>query len=543
MKVTGTMFNRTVGVVAGKPQGPIGPAGTLAIGTVTTGEPGSSASVVNAGTATAAVLNFGIPKGLDASAKAALLDRVTPRHWAKVYRVNASALPSEQTGSAVFSTIAAALAQIATDRGTVLTGTGYDAGPEHRALVLIDPGTYAEQVAPAINFVDFVGSSGVASDVTIVYTGAGATMELAGYTTHVAHLTLSLGGTASGGGIYPMHADSDALAPGSKYAPQVKTFVDVTFVSTNPNRGEAAGLGIYAREQALFLDCTFTPYAGSTGVNVHNTSTQTRAGTCTFVDCAITTSGGATCMQVSDLASGNADRIVWIGGSMTTSGANQIVWTAQTGTTLQLSVDPAVVTTPILNNTNPTTVSWSSSPWSIDVDGGESSFLNDYYRPLTVGRTTIVAPPSAPDGNAALTANRLYYLPVDVGSAILTKTIRVMVGSSPTGNIAAGLYQDDGTGKPGGYLTTKVPPITATAGVMTLVCAYLRRIFPGNRTLWIGIVVTDTASKVATSSTLAGAAACYYEDLTPGFSVLPTTATPVAVTATDVVPFGTVVTQ
>jgi hypothetical protein len=43
--------------------GPAGPAATIAIGTVTTGAAGSSASVVNEGTSSAAVLNFTIPQG------------------------------------------------------------------------------------------------------------------------------------------------------------------------------------------------------------------------------------------------------------------------------------------------------------------------------------------------------------------------------------------------------------------------------------------------------------------------------------------------
>ena len=43
--------------------GPIGPAGTIEVGTTTTGEPGTDADVENVGTATKAVLNFTIPKG------------------------------------------------------------------------------------------------------------------------------------------------------------------------------------------------------------------------------------------------------------------------------------------------------------------------------------------------------------------------------------------------------------------------------------------------------------------------------------------------
>ena len=43
--------------------GPTGPAGTIAVGTVTTGAAGSSVTVTNSGTTTAATLNFSIPKG------------------------------------------------------------------------------------------------------------------------------------------------------------------------------------------------------------------------------------------------------------------------------------------------------------------------------------------------------------------------------------------------------------------------------------------------------------------------------------------------
>lgn len=48
---------------AGELTGPKGPAGTIAIGTVSTGAPGSSVIVTNAGTAENAKLNFTIPKG------------------------------------------------------------------------------------------------------------------------------------------------------------------------------------------------------------------------------------------------------------------------------------------------------------------------------------------------------------------------------------------------------------------------------------------------------------------------------------------------
>lgn len=45
------------------PQGPAGDAATVTVGTTTTGDPGTSASVVNSGTSSAAVFEFTIPRG------------------------------------------------------------------------------------------------------------------------------------------------------------------------------------------------------------------------------------------------------------------------------------------------------------------------------------------------------------------------------------------------------------------------------------------------------------------------------------------------
>jgi hypothetical protein len=45
------------------PQGPPGEAATVAVGTTSTGQPGSNASVTNSGTSSAAVLNFTVPAG------------------------------------------------------------------------------------------------------------------------------------------------------------------------------------------------------------------------------------------------------------------------------------------------------------------------------------------------------------------------------------------------------------------------------------------------------------------------------------------------
>lgn len=69
-QISGSVFPLTINaaplppppVVTGIP-GPQGPAGTLTIGTVTTGAPGTAAKVTNSGTSTNAILNFVIPQG------------------------------------------------------------------------------------------------------------------------------------------------------------------------------------------------------------------------------------------------------------------------------------------------------------------------------------------------------------------------------------------------------------------------------------------------------------------------------------------------
>ena len=62
VSASGTKIDATVSGGQG-PAGSAGAAATIAVGTVTTGSPGSSAAVVNAGTSSAAVFNFTIPAG------------------------------------------------------------------------------------------------------------------------------------------------------------------------------------------------------------------------------------------------------------------------------------------------------------------------------------------------------------------------------------------------------------------------------------------------------------------------------------------------
>lgn len=58
-----TNLDGTINLEFGLPAGPKGDAATITVGTTTTGEPGTYASVTNVGTTSAAILNFTIPSG------------------------------------------------------------------------------------------------------------------------------------------------------------------------------------------------------------------------------------------------------------------------------------------------------------------------------------------------------------------------------------------------------------------------------------------------------------------------------------------------
>lgn len=91
------------------PKGAPGAAGTIAIGTVTTGAPGSAASVINVGTNNAAILNITIPagtagldgatpSGLDYSTNGLVIDnglvQQLPSWWPPVHTVSPPTLTS-----------------------------------------------------------------------------------------------------------------------------------------------------------------------------------------------------------------------------------------------------------------------------------------------------------------------------------------------------------------------------------------------------------------------------------------------------------------
>lgn len=95
--------------------GPTGPAGTLAVGTVSTLTPGSSATVVNVGTSTAAILNFGLPQG---SAGAGTGDMLKSSNLSDVASASTAFTNIKQVGT----TSATGVLQIASN-AEVLAGT------------------------------------------------------------------------------------------------------------------------------------------------------------------------------------------------------------------------------------------------------------------------------------------------------------------------------------------------------------------------------------------------------------------------------------
>ena len=61
--ITADKLNKLENGVANEQVGPAGPAGTVTVGSVTTGEAGTEATVTNSGTESVAILDFVIPKG------------------------------------------------------------------------------------------------------------------------------------------------------------------------------------------------------------------------------------------------------------------------------------------------------------------------------------------------------------------------------------------------------------------------------------------------------------------------------------------------
>jgi hypothetical protein len=106
--VTGTALTLTTGAIVGDiiiaersggNSGPKGDAATVAVGTVSTGAAGSSATITNVGTSTAAVLNFAIPRGDTGLAATIALGTVSTGNAG----TNVAITNSGNSGAAVFN--------------------------------------------------------------------------------------------------------------------------------------------------------------------------------------------------------------------------------------------------------------------------------------------------------------------------------------------------------------------------------------------------------------------------------------------------------
>ncbi len=482
---------------------------------------------------------------LSTSTFSVVAETARPKKWIKVYRVNPNSLGSSQTGTQTFTTITAAIAQVATDAGAAATGGhGYDPGPEFRRLILIDPGTYNEQITGFTNFTDFIGSSGVAGDVIVTQGGAVPTIEAGGKTSYMANMTILQTGSSSAGGVYPLHDDAVNGSNGSSpNGPQSLVCHNMIFTSQNANRTSAMGIGMPGRSNYLFIGCAFNAYSGGgPALNIHNTASQSFPASCIFYNCTSTANGTSTVLNCTDLGSGQSDRIAWIGGTMVTTGSAQVNLVNSAGSTLQVVLDPSVVTTAVTGATTIGSVSYTTTLPTYGV-GGNTKDIETYYYPSKIGQILTIGNPNAtPSGFASLTANRLYYMRVPITAAVNCQ--KILIGCSATGgNVWGGIFTDDGTGKPGDYLSPRLSAVAAAAGTMTLTTGYLRTLYPGIGSAWIGIVADSGTPTFLTSSYLSTIEPCYYQDLTPGFSALPTTATPVAVTAGTVVPVAQLLTS
>lgn len=112
--------------------GPQGPAGTIAVGSVTTGAAGSSVQVVNAGTSSEAVLNFTIPRGdtgdVTPEATAAKVAAEAAAASAAASQTSATASATSATNSATSATASAtAAATSATAAATSATAAAASA--------------------------------------------------------------------------------------------------------------------------------------------------------------------------------------------------------------------------------------------------------------------------------------------------------------------------------------------------------------------------------------------------------------------------------
>jgi hypothetical protein len=433
-----------------------------------------------------------------------------------------------------YATIGAAITQATTDR-TALTGyVNENPGPWLRCLILVDPGTYNE-TATLLSYMDIVGSSGNREDVQWTWNGANPVIECSGKSNYLAHMAVIFGGTTTTTGTYALHADGSA----SLNAPATLICHDIRFRSDNPNRTSAMGIGTAGGQTQFYNQCVFENPLGGDSINYHNTSgTQPSRSFCIFYNCTIINGGGSgRGLLVTDQTSGKRDIVMWIGGSITVPGANAkvaLINTAQQLTTVV--VDPAVATSAQMTQSNSGHIVRAKAFPVVPVNG-LSELERDWFFPYRVEASKTVissAEMGAAVSGTVATANRVYFFPVTIDSARKIDALLVPVLSA-SGKISAGLYTDDGTGKPGLYLGAS-GITTAVAGQNALGISPNRYIFPGLGRVWIGVMADNTTITMPMDQYISTLANCYYADVSAGSGVPTGTPTVTALAAGVAVP-------
>lgn len=462
------------------------------------------------------------------------MEAARPHAWYKTYRVN----PAGTNGA--YTTIGAAMNAIKTDNGASYGFNRGDNHPSQRRLVLIDPGTYNEIATPPMTFVDMIGTSGNRDDVIVWLSGNTSPLDASGKTMYVANMTFYLTGNATSTGVHALNGTSGVT-------PTACMFENVRFKSDNTATNGPNAVNVLVNDGGgyLFYQCDFVQPSGNVQACEFGNrgNSRTRPGYIICVDCTASAPGcGISVVNFLDVP-GNAmpDTYAWIGGSIDSTGltgagtqvnmlnfvnAQSAQLLLSTGYTLNTVSYPTVVFTApddkiLLPDLPVGGLTDSVNAW-FGYDHRTSSPTQRYTYPVTT-----------PEAAAStLTANRVYYVPLDVRECAYVYGVSVGV-VSPSGKILAGVYLDDGTGKPKGGMTRgQGTGLTTVVGqniftTMTYGAAVPGCIVPpGYGTVWLALVADNATATFVTSSLLSTVRNVYYQDISP-FTASPSSAAPI----------------
>lgn len=467
----------------------------------------------------------GIKGDIGPSGASDLIAAARPREWVKVYRVN----PAGGTG--VYTTINAAVSAAKTDNdATHGTNTGVSDYATRR-LILIDPGTYNESIgqgAPGtptlLQFLDFMGSSGNADDVMVWYSGDYSPFNVSG-THYIAHITFDLRGYAVATG---RHALNGVAMP----YPFTVLAENCKFYSSNTATNGPNPVNVLCSDDSLYLfykchfestsDLAAQAFQGGSG-----TSNRKRPGAIVFLDCtAVANSGIISVVNFLDAGGGQPDMHVWIGGSITkkAGGSYTIHCLNSTGkTTGQFVIDPAIPDVMPPADMFDGTKQVRGKILPAMPTGGISEAVRHYYAPETrVGFPHQIGTQQADAVASTVTANRIYYVPIQVRDTVKVQQVWQGV-TTAAGNTAVALYKDDGTGKPGTYLSRSGYAAT-TAGIFKGTLVAKHTLWPGYGQVWAAVVCDSATAQLVCSNLLSTMRNVYYQDVTAG--TMPPTTTP-----------------